>query len=140
MSILKYFYLLLMRYVRLAPTYYIIFLIGWQIGPTLGEGPCWFTYEKGFSTCNEYWWSVFTMTINFVPKYVIANEGCFFWGWYPACEIQIFIVLPIIVYLIFKIKAAWVQAFIVFFGVLIGMLVNAIVVYKNNFAAGLFAP
>ena len=83
----KYIKLLFLRYLRIAPIYYIIFLVGWQLGPYWGEGPCWFTYEKGFSNCNQYWWSVFTMTINFIPEYVIANEGCFYWGWYPPCDL-----------------------------------------------------
>jgi len=79
--------LLLFRFLRLAPLYYLIFLFGWQIGPHLGAGPCWFTYEKGFSNCSQYYWSVFSFTINFIPNYVIANEGCYYWGWYPACDL-----------------------------------------------------
>jgi len=87
LSFKNYLKMLVLRYARLAPIYYLVFLVGWQIGPYLGNGPCWFTYEKGFSNCSEYWWSVFTMTINFIPNYVIANEGCFYWGWFPPCEL-----------------------------------------------------
>ena len=87
LTIMRYLKLWFFRLVRLAPIYYIIFLIGWQVGPYLGSGPAWFTYEKGFANCNEYWWSVFTMTINIFPEYVIANEGCYYWGWFPSCEI-----------------------------------------------------
>ena len=61
--------LILHRYLRLAPVYYVVFLFGWLIGPHLGSGPCWLTYEKGFHDCQHYWWSVFTMTINFFPWY-----------------------------------------------------------------------
>ena len=87
LSLKNYFKAIFLRYARLAPIYYLVFLFGWQIGPFLGSGPCWFTYEKGYSDCSSYWWSVFTMTINFFPSYVIANEGCFFWGWFPPCEL-----------------------------------------------------
>ena len=87
LGIKGYLKLFVFRYIRLAPIYYIVFLLGWQIGPYLGSGPCWFTYEKGFANCSDYWWSVFTMTINFFPEYVIANEGCYYWGWFPACEV-----------------------------------------------------
>jgi hypothetical protein len=90
----------LKRFLRLAPVYYLVFLFGWQIGPRLSSGPCWFTYEKGFSNCEEYWWSVFTFTINFFPNNSIANEGCYYWGWYPACDLQIFLVAPLIILLI----------------------------------------
>ena len=47
------------------------------------------------------------MTINFIPDYVIANEGCFYWGWYPACEVQLFIVMPWIAYAILKANKKW---------------------------------
>jgi hypothetical protein len=90
-----------LRYLRLAPLYYSVFLFGWQIGPSLSSGPCWFTYEKGFATCTDYWWSVFTMTINFeAGGNTIANEGCFYWGWYPPCDLQIFVFLPPLVWAI----------------------------------------
>jgi hypothetical protein len=105
-SILDYLKAIGFRFGRIVPLYYTIFLVGWQLGPHFSEGPCWFTYEKGFVNCSEYWWSVFTMTINFFPEYVIANEGCYYWGWYPACDFQIFLFLPIFVYLVFKQKYA----------------------------------
>jgi len=53
----------------LAPLYYAVFLFGLLIGPFLSSGPCWLTYEKGFHDCQNYWWSVFKMTINFFPWY-----------------------------------------------------------------------
>jgi len=48
----KYIRLVLHRYARLAPIYYLIYLFGWQLGPLLGGGPCWFTYEKGYANCS----------------------------------------------------------------------------------------
>ena len=103
-------------------------------------GPCWFTYEKGFSNCSDYWWSVFTFTINFFPKYVVANEGCFYWGWFPACDLQVFILLPWVIYSILSIKSRAVQFLTVALGVLIGIGINFYVIYSNKMAAGLFAP
>ena len=102
----NYLKTLLYRYLRLAPVYYFVFLFGWQIGPHLADGPCWFTYEKGFSNCKQYWWSVFTMTSNFFPDNVIANEGCFYWGWFPPCEVQIMILLPWLIWLTIRLKSA----------------------------------
>lgn len=106
MGLLVYLKMFGLRYIRLAPIYYLVFLFGWQVGPYLGSGPCWFTYEKGYSNCNEYWWSVLTMTINFFPDSSIANEGCYYWGWFPPCEIQLFLVIPWIAYMILKVKSA----------------------------------
>jgi hypothetical protein len=128
-----------MRYARLAPIYYLVFLFGWQVGPYLGGGPCWFTYEKGYSDCSSYWWSVFTMTINFFPSYVIANEGCYFWGWYPPCELQIFLILPWLVYACVSLKGSWKAAFITS-GVMFGISLNFWIIWKNKLAAAMFAP
>ena len=135
-----YLKMVLFRYMRLAPIYYLVFLVSWQVGPYFGSGPCWFTYEKGFANCGEYWWSVFTMTINFIPEYVIANEGCYYWGWFPACEIQLFLVLPWIIYAIISIKSKAAQAIVVILGILIGIGINFYVIWANNMATGLFAP
>jgi peptidoglycan/LPS O-acetylase OafA/YrhL len=52
LTFVDYLKLLLHRYLRLAPIYYLVFVFGWQIGPFLGNGPCWFTYENGFSNCS----------------------------------------------------------------------------------------
>ena len=140
LSGLMYLKMLLLRYLRLAPIYYIIFLVGWQIGPYFGDGPCWFTYEKGFANCNDYWWSVFTMTVNFVPEYVIANEGCYYWGWYPPAELQLFIVTPWIAYLLLKLKKPLLQSLLVALGVCAGIGINFYIIWANEMAAGLFAP
>jgi len=75
------------RVLRLAPLYYLIFLIGWLVMPFIGEGPVWFVYEQSFQQCNEYWWSVLTFTINFFPENQTYTQGCFYWGWFVAAEI-----------------------------------------------------
>mmetsp|Transcript_14415 Transcript_14415/g.24578 ORF Transcript_14415/g.24578 Transcript_14415/m.24578 type:complete len:249 (-) Transcript_14415:842-1588(-) len=53
------------RLARLAPVYYFVFLFGWLVGPYLGDGPWWYTYEKNFQGCEAHWWRVLTMSINF---------------------------------------------------------------------------
>ena len=44
MSVSEYFKIFFTRYLRLAPTYYVVFFFGWMIGPYLASGPWWFTY------------------------------------------------------------------------------------------------
>jgi hypothetical protein len=80
------------------------------------------------------------MTINFIPKYVIANEGCFFWGWYPPCDLQIYLFLPWIVAACASLSTRRAQICFVSAGVLFGMLLNFWIIWKNNLAAALFAP
>jgi peptidoglycan/LPS O-acetylase OafA/YrhL len=140
LGLIVYLKMFAMRFIRLAPIYYLVFFFGWQVGPYLGSGPCWFTYEKGYSNCSEYWWSVLTMTINFFPDYAIANEGCYYWGWYPPCELQLFLVMPWIAYLLLKIKSGFWQFYIISLGVVIGIAINFYIIWVNEMAAGLFAP
>ena len=99
----------------------------------------WFTFEKDFHECDTYWWSVFTLTMNFFPSYMIANEGCFFWGWFVCCEMQLFILLPWVVILMKKCKPAF-QILMITVLTFASMGVIFAVVWENNFAAGLFAP
>jgi hypothetical protein len=51
LTVKNYFGFIFRRYLRVAPVYYFIFLFGWLIGPSIGSGPCWLTYEKGFTDC-----------------------------------------------------------------------------------------
>eukprot|EP00347_Sterkiella_histriomuscorum_P011994 403370301 len=115
----QYLNLVLYRYLRLAPLYYLVFLFGWLIGPHMGSGPCWLTYEKGYSDCSHYWWSVFTMTLNFFPSYVIANEGLL---------------------AIYKLQTFKKRAFALTLLLLLGIGIIFLVIWVNKMAAGLFAP
>ena len=130
------------RFMRLAPVYYAVFLFGWLVGPYLNTGPWWFTYQMGFCDCQHYWWSVFTMTINFFPGYVVANEGCFYWGWFTACEMQLFLIIPLLVYILeFRLKSRKLAQILLLLAILsLGTYINYRVIYVNNMAAGLFAP
>jgi hypothetical protein len=130
------------RYIRLAPVYYLVFLTGWLIGPYVNTGPWWFTYQMSFCDCEHYWWSVFLMTINLYPGYVVANEGCFYWGWYVACELQLFLVVPFFVYLLeYKLKDnKCVANFFIYSLMCLGIGISFYVLYSSNMAAGLFAP
>ena len=86
------------RYLRMAPLYYMIFIYGWLITSRLEpDSPWWYTFEMGFENCSNYYWSVFTMTINEIPHFMVANEGCYFWGWVVACEMQLILVLPFLI-------------------------------------------
>lgn len=94
--------LFLYRVGRLAPLYYSVFMIGFAIMPFVGGGPIWWTFEKNFQQCEEYWWSVFTFTINFFPDNQLDIAGCYYWGWFVACEIQIFLLLPLYIWMLTK--------------------------------------
>ena len=134
------------RYLRLAPVYYAVFLYGWFLGSQVNpDKPWWYTYRMGFCDCEHYYWSVFTMSINEFPGYVVANEGCFYWGWYVAAEMQIYLVIPIVVWVLeVKIgrgkEANVTCAVILGFFTCIGMIINWCIIYGNDMSAGLFSP
>ena len=73
---------------------------------------------------------------------MIANEGCFYWGWFVACEMQLFLVIPILVYLLeFKLKGHKCVANLLIFVIMCGGTAGSFhILYSNNMAAGLFAP
>ncbi len=79
------------------------------------------------------------MTINFFPSYAIANEGCFYWGWFVACEMQIMFFTPLIVALVYKMNLKW-KIGILALLTNVGAIVNFFVIWNNNLAVGLFAP
>lgn len=130
------------RYARLAPAFYAVFLFGWLIGPYLNDGPWWFTYQMGFCDCQHYWWSVLVMTINFFPGYMVANEGCYYWSWFVACEIQLFLLLIPLVYLLaIKLEGRPVVVNVLLFCLIVlGTVISYIVLLNNDMNAGLFAP
>jgi len=51
MSVTDFLRIYFGRFLRLAPAYYLVFLIGWLIGPYLTTGPWWFTYQMNFCDC-----------------------------------------------------------------------------------------
>ena len=80
------------------------------------------------------------MTINFTPKIENSNIGCFYWGWFPACELQLFIFVPWLVYGILSLKSNGTRIAAVIIGLIAGIAINFFVVWYNNMDPGLFAP
>mmetsp|Transcript_10363 Transcript_10363/g.15943 ORF Transcript_10363/g.15943 Transcript_10363/m.15943 type:complete len:89 (+) Transcript_10363:1791-2057(+) len=82
------------------------------------------------------------MTVNIQGGYLIANEGCFYWGWYVACDLQIYLFLPLLIYILeFKLrKIPFLAHSFVLLLLGLGAWVNYRIIYEKNFSAGLFAP
>ena len=80
------------------------------------------------------------MSINFQPGYAIANEGCFYWGWFVACEMQIMLFMPILVYLLEEVMSPKVANFTCLLLITVGCIISYHILWSNNMSAGLFAP
>lgn len=72
---------LLRKFLRIAPIYYAVFLIGWGMYPEMAAGPIWYKGSLMFETCRSDWWAVLLMSGNLYPYFTAPNEGCFYWGW-----------------------------------------------------------
>lgn len=89
------------------------------------------------------------MTVNIFPTSdlaVVANEGCYYWGWYTAAEMQLFLIIPILFWFFeyfigrrTKAQKLCGQISCLFF-ILMGSLISFFILYDNNMCAGLFAP
>ena len=82
------------------------------------------------------------MTINEWPPYSQANEGCFYWGWFVACEMQLFLItFPLVWLLEVKIgRNNGLGGLLISFMIIISMILSYRILYDNDMSAGLTAP
>ena len=85
----NYFKIVFHRWIRLWPAYCVAILFFWKITVHLGDGPLWADYVEQAQLCSQSWKNLLLMN-NFLTN----GAGCFSWGWYLACDFQIFLVLP----------------------------------------------
>ena len=90
------------RFLRIIPLYVITLLFFWFIMSAVGSGPIFFQYyEMRASHCQNTWWIHFLFINNFDEIADNANE-CMGWTWYLPNDMQFFLLIPILVYLIYK--------------------------------------
>lgn len=78
------------RYLRLTPCYAVILMVYTFILPNLFEGPYW---QSDFSEiCQSRWWT----NLLYINNIFKLEDGCMFWTWYLANDMQFFIISPII--------------------------------------------
>eukprot|EP00794_Sanderia_malayensis_P018808 gene18808-20704_t len=92
------------RFVRLTPGYMFVILFYVNILPMIGNGPTWncLTVKMLQKPCEDYWWTNLLYINNFYPK-KLADE-CLGWGWYLANDMQFFIISPLIIYIMYRLK------------------------------------
>jgi len=116
------------RYIRLTPTYGFVILFFMYLLPLIGKGPMWstITTKTLANTCKDYWWTNLLYINNFYPTQ-LAKE-CIGWGWYLANDMQFYVISPIILYGMYKLRL---RGALIFNGYLIavsalvtGLLIN----------------
>ena len=85
------------RILRLTPVYYFALIIDVFLLRYIGSGPQWpLQAFRNFEGCRDYWWSNFLYLQDLVP---FSSFSCMSWSWYVSCDLQFFMISPIILYL-----------------------------------------
>lgn len=85
------------RFLRIMPVYLITTYFYIFVFPYLGFGPAWYLYEYSSKAgCDDYWWNNFVLLNNFLPT---DEYSCMPWGWYIACDLQFFLLSPLLLIL-----------------------------------------
>ena len=85
------------RLVRLSPANYLIMFSFFKVLPHVGSGPLWKLRE--ISNCEKYWWTNILYISNFYPT--SFNEACYSITWYLSTLMQLFIISPIFLLLLY---------------------------------------
>ena len=93
---------LLHRLFRIWPVYMFAMLFWWKITVYFGSGPVWANYLSAPTMCDTNWWR----NALFIDAYYHGNDKCMNWGWYLSCDIQMFLVTPLVIWLFFKNRKA----------------------------------
>uniref|UniRef100_A0A182P5T9 Nose resistant-to-fluoxetine protein N-terminal domain-containing protein n=1 Tax=Anopheles epiroticus TaxID=199890 RepID=A0A182P5T9_9DIPT len=87
------------RYVRLTPAYAALILFGASFVELLGEGVLYkLVSEDLLLACHKSWWS----GLLYVQNYVHSDSFCFAHTWYLSVDMQLYIVSPLIIYLLWR--------------------------------------
>ena len=101
LNLKNYFLIILHRWIRLWPAYFIAILFYWKISVHLGSGPLWWSYVSSAQYCNQAWKNLLLLDNVLTDNF---GEGCFAWGWYLAVDFQLFLLTPFICWIYIKNK------------------------------------
>ena len=96
------------KYLIVTPMFMFCLLFFWSLEVHLGSGPMWFNMDSLIGDCEENWYASMIFLNNFIPGW--KTSTCLGSGWYLACDMQFFVMSPLITLLYIKVKkeAAWV--------------------------------
>ncbi|KAJ8938316.1 hypothetical protein NQ314_011528, partial [Rhamnusium bicolor] len=87
------------RYIRLTPALAAVVLVSATLLDYMGSGPKWTYIKSDFSeNCKLYWWS----SLLYCQNYVNVNKMCVGHTWYLDIDMQLYLVSPIILLLLWK--------------------------------------
>ncbi|XP_024944250.1 nose resistant to fluoxetine protein 6 isoform X2 [Cephus cinctus] len=91
--------LILVRFLRLTPSYMLVVFFNALILPHLGTGPYWeVKIGKESQSCRSNWWT----NLLYVNNYVNPQNFCMFQAWYLAVDFHMYILGIFVVYVFWK--------------------------------------
>ncbi|XP_056635445.1 nose resistant to fluoxetine protein 6-like [Diorhabda sublineata] len=107
------------RYLRMVSVYVVILTFYCTIFVKFGDGPLWRErIEIEQQKCRNVWWA----NLLFINNYIGTSNYCMFQTWYMACDMQAFLLIPLLSLLYYKkpiIGIAVTILFIVVSGILV---------------------
>ena len=101
-SVSNYLMLIFQRYIRIMPLYLTVIFIYWKLSVLIGSGPIrYLMVDSITSSCNDSWWQHLFFGDNF-GAIAFDYQYCFGWGWYLACDFQVFLFTPLFLWLYVK--------------------------------------
>uniref|UniRef100_A0A7S3IWR1 Acyltransferase 3 domain-containing protein n=1 Tax=Strombidium inclinatum TaxID=197538 RepID=A0A7S3IWR1_9SPIT len=94
------------KFLRLAPAYYMMWIIMWAVIPRLASGPIWNFTDIDFETCKEQWLPTLFFMGNLIPKEMKPYEGCYQFAWPLQVDMQIALLVPFIALVYWKSRVA----------------------------------
>merc|ERR1719183_695415 len=70
---------IILRYVRLTPSFALVLLVYWKVWPHMGNGPFSSVLQDTADRCDGSWWTALTYTMNFYP--FSPKRMCMGWTW-----------------------------------------------------------
>lgn len=99
-EVIAFFKSVINRYLRLTPSYLVVFILTTVGAKFLLDKSQYFTLEKNNENCSKYWWRNFLYINNFYPM----SDMCMSWSWYLSVDFQCFTISSLLLITATKFK------------------------------------
>lgn len=124
-NVLKFY---VYRFLRLTPPYFLVFLISATLSPYSGQGPLY--PRDGFekNRCSNDWWT----NVLLINNLDVTEEKCFHQSWFLACDMQINLLAPFLLFFLTKSFSKLNVGLTVCLGLLVANIVTTFRIASNK--------
>lgn len=124
----------LRKFLRLAPAYYIMWLLIWTCTSRAASGPLWHLAEMNTHTCSDDWLPTLYMAGN-LPAQMDPYVGCYQMAWPLQVDMQVALVIPFLAMIMWS---SHIIGCLLCLGLIVaGSAINFHLVNKYNLTIGL---